>query len=902
MRKSLLALLTLVAINLATYGVPLSGTYYIPSGTPSYPTIADAFTALNGNGVDVGGATFLVAPGYTEAALNLVLSVSSANASSPIIFKRDPAGIGANPKILVSAGTASTTDGGIIIAGTDYVTFNQIDVDASAQTTIEWGYALVKARSTAPFDGCQHVTITGCTITLNKANISGTNCAAAGIYAGNHTATNTTLLAITSPSDACNNCCFDNNIISNVHIGVRLIGFVASVSTLNLYDHNNEVGKLGQNVITNFGSTTADCYGVYCAYQDSIAVMNNSIVSATGATKRMAGITMTSGTNSNAEMAFNTITVSSSGSGSTNLYGIWNNLGGPANLNCIKIHDNTILNCSFPTATNSPMYGILNTANADTVRIYNNTIYNSTYPGTSTAYVISSNTSATTQYICNNNIYNITNSGTAPLVLIYTGQSATVNLYSNNLHDCSTNGGLVTAINAVSGVTWNVYKNKIYNLSSAGTTGLVYGIANGTSAGGAATANIFNNFIFGLTAPASINNPAVNGIYALRTGTTNNMSYNTVYIDQPLAGSASFGSCALYAETGATTSLRNNILVNVSAHGAAGYTVAYRRTTNNLLTYSANSNNNDFFAGTPGPNNLIYYDGTTPFSTLPAYQALVTPRDGVSFTENPPFNNVLLSPYNLHMQSGVNTLCESGGQVISSPVNIIDDFDGDARYPNPGYPNNLFHPATAPDVGADEFAGGLVTPPIKLLNITVLLEGLYAGNGSLRTASDEFGFHFQGDTADLINVSLHKASDYSIIKYQATNVKLSTSGIAIVNVPGINQDWYYITINHRNSIETTTADSISFAASTINYNFDSPAKAYGNNMGISFDGAAFIFGGDAVPDGLIEGSDLSIIQNLANTADSGYLQEDVNGDGLIDGDDLSLAENNGSFAIGVITP
>jgi hypothetical protein len=38
-------------------------------------------------------------------------------------------------------------------------------------------------------------------------------------------------------------------------------------------------------------------------------------------------------------------------------------------------------------------------------------------------------------------------------------------------------------------------------------------------------------------------------------------------------------------------------------------------------------------------------------------------------------------------------------------VAITTDFDGQPRFPNPGYPENLSYPATAPDVGADEFAG-----------------------------------------------------------------------------------------------------------------------------------------------------------------------------------------------------
>ncbi len=48
---------------------------------------------------------------------------------------------------------------------------------------------------------------------------------------------------------------------------------------------------------------------------------------------------------------------------------------------------------------------------------------------------------------------------------------------------------------------------------------------------------------------------------------------------------------------------------------------------------------------------------------------------------------------------------ESGGATVSAPFAITDDIDGNPRFPNPGFPNNPGSPASAPDIGADEFAG-----------------------------------------------------------------------------------------------------------------------------------------------------------------------------------------------------
>jgi hypothetical protein len=124
-----------------------------------------------------------------------------------------------------------------------------------------------------------------------------------------------------------------------------------------------------------------------------------------------------------------------------------------------------------------------------------------------------------------------------------------------------------------------------------------------------------------------------------------------------------------------------------------------------LVNYSYESNNNDFYAGTPGPSNVLFYDGTYKQITMAEYKSWVSDRESLSFSENPPFVNVSTRPYDLHLSSPSANLFESGGLIISTPIAITDDFDGNARYPNSGYPNDPAHPASAPDVGADEFAG-----------------------------------------------------------------------------------------------------------------------------------------------------------------------------------------------------
>ena len=86
-------------------------------------------------------------------------------------------------------------------------------------------------------------------------------------------------------------------------------------------------------------------------------------------------------------------------------------------------------------------------------------------------------------------------------------------------------------------------------------------------------------------------------------------------------------------------------------------------------------------------------------------------------------------------------------------------------------------------------------------------------------------------SADHIAVELHSSawrfdpacscdtSDYPTIVYAATNVPLTTTGTATLSVPAENNGAYYLTIKHRNSIETTSALPVDFSGATINYAF-----------------------------------------------------------------------------------
>jgi hypothetical protein len=464
-------------------------------------------------------------------------------------------------------------------------------------------------------------------------------------------------------------------------------------------------------------------------------------------------------------------------------------------------------------------------------------------------YMSAGSSSTGTFNFYNNSAYNVNADTTAILYGMYiSGSSATKNVYGNSVYNLNTSmAGSVYGIYQASGTAINIYKNRIYSLRTA--TGIGYGmyISSGT------TNTIYNNFISGIRADSSISTPGVYGMY-ISGGTTQNLYYNTIYLNAVSTG-ANFGSAGIYASTTPTVELRNNIIVNNSTPAGTGNTVAYQRSSTTLTTYSGNSDRNCFYAGTPGANNLIFFDGTNAVQTIAAFKTLVAPRDANSFTENPPFVNVTTPPYDLHLQTTVPTFCESGALPVSG---ITDDYDGNPR------------DTVTPDVGADE---GNFTPAggALAMNLKVYLEGFW--NGTTQVV----------DTAHVYLAS--SSSPYAFADSQT--VVLAANGTADVSFANASAGNYYIVVKHRNHLETWSRLPQTFVVGTpLNYDFTTDsAKAYGYNMK-KVGSVWTLFAGDANQDGSVDALDVAIF--ITQFGNLGYLSCDFNGDNSVDALDVQI--------------
>jgi len=180
--------------------------------------------------------------------------------------------------------------------------------------------------------------------------------------------------------------------------------------------------------------------------------------------------------------------------------------------------------------------------------------------------------------------------------------------------------------------------------------------------------------------------------------------------------------------------------------------------------------------------------------------------------------------------------------------------------------------------------------PVKTLNLTVLLEGLY------NTVN-------QQTSIDTVSVYLRNVNPpYNRID-SAKKVFTASGQISVQFPNAVTGTYYYLEIGHRNSIETwSRAGGETFTGNVLNYNMTNDStKAYGSNL-VKKGTKYCIFSGDSNKDGAIDLADLADIDNNAANFLFGYFSSDINNDNLTDIADLSISDNNAFNIITKVTP
>ncbi len=487
----------------------------------------------------------------------------------------------------------------------------------------------------------------------------------------------------------------NNNNFYNINVALTtgtlaLIYHSSASSTANITCNNNFTSGPATPYINKTGSG-GTFYGYY----------NNASSSA--------GFAIINGNNFS-NMAFG-------GTGSFTFYGAFEHNGGSGQTKIVN--GNIVSNITSTSTSTSTVIYALSIGYSLTQSISNCQVFNIN-GGAGTVYGLETYFNALTDSVYNCHAYNLTSTGNSVYGLYCANSgSTTMRIYNDTVNTLSTSAasGNTYGIYQTVGTTIEIYRNKIYDLAGTGTSSSVNGIYVSTG-----NATIYNNLIGDLRTPNlnSSSGTQLDGIN-LSGGTTHNVYYNTINLNATSTGAA-FGSSGVYISTGPNVTLRNNVIVNTSTAVGAGLTVAYRRTGTTLTSYQAASNNNLFYAGTPGASNLIFNDGTNSYQTMASYKTAMATRDQSSVTENPPFLSTTGSSANfLHISTATPTQIESGAVNIAG---ITTDFDGNIRAGNTGYAG----PAPAPDMGACEgnYTINDLVPPVA--TYTALSSGCGTGD------------------------------------------------------------------------------------------------------------------------------------------------------------------------------
>ncbi len=351
-----------------------------------------------------------------------------------------------------------------------------------------------------------------------------------------------------------------------------------------------------------------------------------------------------------------------------------------------------------------PIYGIQCGYQKD-ISIYNTKMYNCIWAGTYLmgVYIKYAPTSGTTK-IFNNEFSNFNSTSTSDGIIYVISNSddgtSAIEIYNNIIHGFTFDYENFYGMEINSGTT-KIYNNKIYDVTYSGSsTKIIKGI--GINKRG--VHNVYNNFIYDLnspnSAPYSTTYASVNGFYigsSSYSGFNTYLEHNTVYLNYT-STNASNRSTAIYVSSPnsytSTVVLRNNIFVNNTDISTAGALAAAFWYGGSIYTnFSTLSNNNLYYAGTPGTKNLIFYDNTNSEPTIRGYRTRMATRDQISYTELPPFvrlTNSLDAEIDVHIKTNTATQVEGGGQQITLPITITKDIDNENRT------------VTSPDLGADE--------------------------------------------------------------------------------------------------------------------------------------------------------------------------------------------------------
>ena len=322
------------------------------------------------------------------------------------------------------------------------------------------------------------------------------------------------------------------------------------------------------------------------------------------------------------------------------------------------------------------------------------------------------------------------------------------------------------------------------------------------------------------------------------------------------------------------------------------------------------------WTGGTAPFSILWSDGNTnatrPVSTASTLTVIVSDLSGCADTASVTINEPAAITLSLSTTNesapgandGTASVIVSGG----TPGYVIEWFDAGFTSVGFGTPIGSLTAGTYTCLVTDTNGCqgfdtiSVFTNTNAILNLTMLIEGMYDGAGGLVPALLNSGVGVSSTECDTILVEIRDQVSPTSVLASGTAV-LGTNGQASFTFPAaINGATGYIAIFHRNAVQTWS-DLVTFSATT-NYNFTTAGtQAFSGNQKEVTPGVWAFYSGDITPqDELIDVTDQGLIDNDIFNFVSGYAVTDITGDGLVDVTDQGIVDNNIFNFIGSIHP
>jgi hypothetical protein len=289
------------------------------------------------------------------------------------------------------------------------------------------------------------------------------------------------------------------------------------------------------------------------------------------------------------------------------------------------------------------------------------------------------------------------------------------------------------------------------------------------------------------------------------------------------------------------------------------------------------------------------------------------------------YNNICLNAAPIILNPSIIQVFVNNAWVSVTSIGGPGYFSGNGVFGNSFFPNTLGpHVITYTYTGVNGCTN-TITNTINvvrcgiIIDVTVILEGYYLGAGLMNDnyttggLLHSLGYSSNYNDVDTVEISvMEPVAPYNLVESKKGIVHLDGTVSVTYGPSVLDGHYYYLKFNHRNSLETWSANPVLFTAPSTSYNFTtSQGQAYGNNMVETFDQMGWaIFSGDishyltglGYQDGVIESQDYGDMENAVYVTLIGYKTEDITGDGIVESNDYGVMETNVYYSRVLVRP